>query len=128
MFPLRRVSKRFLQYKPSKPQVNQKLTTIATAEGSKAASPTVQNGLKDQPIFPKGTIGPTLRQRFPYFVAGLIAIAVAVGWPTLFVTSSDTINKVPPRGDTALVQNTKDGYQVAELAEVHRDVADDDDE
>lgn len=77
-------------------------------------------------MFPKGAGPRVVRQRFPLFLAGLVAIAVAIGWPTFFVASSDTVNKVPSRGDTALVQKTEEGYQVGEIGEVHPDVADDD--
>ncbi|PVH14266.1 uncharacterized protein CXQ87_002394 [Candidozyma duobushaemuli] len=118
--------KRFLQYKPRKPTVHLKQTTVANAIGSKAASPTIMNGAKGTPTFPKGTFLQTVKHRSPYFLFGLVTISCLIGWPALFIEGSEIVLNVPPNSETALVQKTEEGYEVGDIKEVHRDIPDDD--
>lgn len=115
-------------YKPRKPTIDIKQTTVANAVGSKAASPTIMNGAKGTPTFPKGTLVQTIKQRSPYFLFGLLATSCIVGWPFVFLTGSDAVHHVPPKLLTALVQKTEEGLTVGDIQHVHRDIPDDGDE
>lgn len=119
---------RSLQTKPRAPKIHLKQTTIANATGSRAASPTIMNGAKGTPTFPKGTLLQTVKQRSPYFLFGLVTTSCLIGWPMLFKEGSDIVHNVQPVKKTALVQPTEEGYQVGEIQSVHRDLPEDDDE
>lgn len=119
---------RSLHYKPSKPSVNVKQTTVANALGSKVMSPTIMNGAKGTPTFPKGTFLRIVKDRSPYFIFGLVTVTCLIGWPVLFQQGSVKANNVPPLLETALVQETEEGFTVGEIQEVHRDIPEDDDE
>lgn len=125
---MKMLGKRFLQYKPRKPTVHLKQTTVANAIGSKAASPTIMNGAKGTPTFPRGTFSQTVKHRSPYFLFGLVFTSCLIGWPVLFKQGNDIVHNVPPKLETALVQKTEEGYEVGDIKEVHRDIPEDDDE
>lgn len=117
---------RQLHNQPSKPKIQLKQTTVANAHGSRVASPTIMNGVRGTPAFPSGTLLHTVKQRSPYFIFGLLAISCLIGWPVLFKEGLEVLHQVPPKLQTALVQETEDGYGVGEIKEVHRDLPADD--
>lgn len=72
-----------------------------------------------QPVFPKGTIWPNIKDRIPAFFGGLsIVVGLFIAFPASVITTSDALGNVPPRGITAAVQ-IHDGVAKATIPQTY---------